>query len=88
MHSRQLGIPGRSHQMVANLTVLSGTAYRRRSPDNNCQVGLLNNLIDLLEVVWYLLEPYNAWLTFQLPVARPIDKVRSQPGRSRPPQFG
>ena len=61
MRTRQQGIPGgQGRQMMVNLAVRFGAAYRRRSTNDNCQVSPPNNFINLLEVVRYLPKPHNA----------------------------
>ena len=65
MRSRQQGTPGgQYHQMVDGLVFLIGTTHRRRSSDDNCQISLLDEFVDLLEVVRYLPKPYDAWQYF------------------------
>lgn len=68
MHNRQQGIPSeQGHQMVTNLVGPFGTAYRRRSPDDNCQVSFLNDFVNVLEVVRNLPEPYDIcqWFSYR-----------------------
>ena len=65
MRNRQQDVPSeKSDQMVANLMVLTGTAYRRRCSNDNCQISLLDNFVNFLKVVRHLPKPHNAWKYF------------------------
>ena len=62
MHTQQRGIPSeKTHQMMASLILLSGTAYRRRRPNNDREVSLLDHFVNFVKLMRCLAEPHNTW---------------------------